>query len=321
MMADTSDDRGGDRQRVAGSHLRYLTITRAALWLYPLAWRERYAAEVLSVLEQHRVTPWTVFDVLLGAVDAHLRRDLLPGRLSSMAHRIRTSEIAIFVAFVLFCIAWLPLRFVRDPLPDWEDAVRVHPELSAALAALDIAGLVAFLALLAGGLPILASALLGALRARRWSVLLLLAVPVVVFGALVSYGLLAQPYWTQRQSAAVFAPLTPLAVMLQLGLVLLVLAAIVTSTAAISAAIGRSDLSERVLRFALLPAGIAAMAMVAGLLAALALLALIVSVAPQVGTSPPIEVVIALLMLAAALLASVALRRGLAAVRGGTDGA
>ena len=320
-MAEEWGERSGEHHRVTGSYSRYLAITRTTLLLYPPAWRERYADEVLAVLEQHRVTLWTVFDVLLGAVDAHLRRDLLPGRLTSMAHRIRTSEIAIFVAFVLFCLAWLPLRFVRDPLPVWEDAVRVHPELYAALTALDVSGLVAFLALLAGGPPLLLSALLGALRARRWSVLLLLAVPLAALAALVGYALLAQPEWTQRQSAAVLAPLTPLAVVLQLGFVLLVMAAVLGSTAAISAAIGRSELSERVLRFALLPAGIAAVAMLAGLVAAWTLLALIVTEAPQVGTWPPIEVVIALLMLAAVLLAVVAFRRGLAAARGAPDGA
>lgn len=149
--------------------------------------------------------------------------------------------------------------------------------------------------------------------------LLLFAVPLLAIATLVGYGLLAQPYWTQRQSAAANAPLTPLAVILQLTLVLLVIAAVLGSTAAISAAIGRSELSERILRFALLPSGIAAVAMLTGLLAAWALLALIVTEAPQVGTWPPIEVVIALLMLAAVLLASIALRRGLEAARGAPD--
>jgi hypothetical protein len=48
----------------------------------------------------------------------------------------------------------------------------------------------------------------------------------------------------------------------------------------------------------------------------LALLALIMSVAPEVSTWAPIEVVLALLLLIAASLAIVALRRGLSASRG-----
>ena len=94
---------------------------------------------------------WTVLDVLLGAADAHLRRDLLPRKLTSMAHRIRTSEITIFVAFVLFSVGWLSLRFVRDPLPVWEHATQAHPGLLVALDTLDVAGIVSALAILAGG--------------------------------------------------------------------------------------------------------------------------------------------------------------------------
>ena len=73
--------------------------------------------------------------------------------------------------------------------------------------------------------------------------------------ALVGYALLAQPYWAERQSAALDAPLTPLAVILQFGLLLALVLVVVASTAAVAGAIGRSEVSERALRFALLPAG------------------------------------------------------------------
>lgn len=311
---------GRDREPASGSptrRSRYLALTRAALRLYPRAWRERYADEVLELLEQHRVTLWTVLDVLLGAVDAHLRRDLLPERLTSMAHRIRTSEISIFVAFVLFCLAWVPLRFVRDPLPVWEDATRAHPEVWFALAALDVCGVVATLAILAGGVPMLVAAIGGAVRARHWGVLLLFAVPVLALAALIGFGALALPASTARQSSAPDAPLTVLAVILQFALLLAALLAVALSTVAVARGIARSSVGARVLRFALLPGGIATVAICAGLIAALALLTLITLEAPEVGTWPPIEVGIALLMLAAAVLAVVALRRGLAARSGG----
>ena len=76
------------------------------LRLYPHAWRDRYGDEMASVLAEHRVTYWTALDLILGALDAHLHGDLLPRRLVSMAHRIRSSEITIFCAFVLFCLTW-----------------------------------------------------------------------------------------------------------------------------------------------------------------------------------------------------------------------
>ncbi|MBV9228495.1 MAG: toll/interleukin-1 receptor domain-containing protein, partial [Chloroflexi bacterium] len=39
---------------------------------YPRGWRQRYEEEMITLLEQHTVTPATTFDLLLGALDAHL---------------------------------------------------------------------------------------------------------------------------------------------------------------------------------------------------------------------------------------------------------
>ncbi len=45
------------------------------LWmlrLYPQGWRERYQEEMVALLEQHTLTPWTIIDLLFGALDARL---------------------------------------------------------------------------------------------------------------------------------------------------------------------------------------------------------------------------------------------------------
>ncbi len=42
------------------------------LCLYPHGWRQRYEEEMLALLEQHTVTLATIFDLLLGALDARL---------------------------------------------------------------------------------------------------------------------------------------------------------------------------------------------------------------------------------------------------------
>jgi hypothetical protein len=287
------------------------------LQLYPRAWRERYGDEVASVLADHHVTYWTLLDVLLGALDAHFHRELLPRRLLSMAHRIRSSEIVIFCAVVLFCVAWLPLRLVRDPLPVWQAAVAAHPELLTALTVLDLAGLSATLALLVGGLPILVAALVHDVRERRWGRLALFAVPPLAGVALVIYWIVAVPASTAHQSSAPGAPLTPLAIALQLGLVVLLLVAIGGSAAAIAVAIGRSEVSAGVVRFALLPAGVATAALALGLLGAVALTALIFAEAPQVSSGPPLHVADLLVMLAAVVLAALALWHGIEAARSG----
>lgn len=289
---------------------------RRLLWLYPRAWRKRYGDEMAVVLARHRITLWTLFDIALGAADAHLHGDLLPGRLESMAHRIRSSEIAIFCAFVIFCTAWLALRTIRDPLAIWLPTTARHPELLYALTILDICGAVATLAILVGGLPLLVSALRQAIAARRWKLLALFAAPIVAAAALVVVTLADIP-WSSRSISEPGVAHMLLPVVLQIGLVALLLLAVGGSATAIAAAMGRSELGERLLRFALWPAGIITAALAMGLLAAGALTVLILDEAPQVSMAPPMHSGDLLLMLVAVALAIIALKRGIRASRSG----
>lgn len=230
-----------------------------------------------------------------------------------MAHRIRSGEITIFCAFVLFCVAWVTLRFVRDPLSVWEAANAAHPELLMALNSLDVASILATLAILAGGLPLLVSALRQAVASRRWRLLALFAVPLAAAAILTAIGL-ADIAWSSVSQSGTVTMLQPVPV--QIALVLLLVIAIGGSAAAIAAAMGRSELDERLLRFALLPAGIATAALALGLLAALALSMLIFSEAPQVSLGPLVQGADLVLMLTAAVLAVAGLRRGIQAARG-----
>lgn len=109
---------------------------------------------------------------------------------------------------------------------------------------------------------------------------MLFVVPLLAAAALVVVGLADIPWSSVSQTGAVHT-LRPVAV--QVGLILLALVAVGGSAAAIAAAIGRSELDERMLRFALLPAGVATVALALGLLAAVALNGLIYREAPQVG--------------------------------------
>ncbi|MGO8951171.1 MAG: hypothetical protein ACLQUY_26665 [Ktedonobacterales bacterium] len=291
-----------------------LSWVQRLLCLYPRAWRDRYGDEVVSVLAEHHVTYWTALDIVLGALDAHLNGDLLPRRLTSMAHRIRSSEITIFCAFVLFCLAWLPLGLVHNPLPVWEAAASTHPELLIVLTVLGLAALVATLAILVGGLPLLVSALAQSIIARRWRLLALFAVPLIAATALVAIKLADVP-WSSVSQSGVLLMQQPIA--LQVGLILLPLVAIGGSAAAVAAAIGRSELSLDMFRFALLPAGVATVALALGLLGALALTALLFAEAPQISAWPPLQAGGLLLMVAAVVVAASALRHGIHAARSG----
>lgn len=134
------------------------------LWLYPRAWRVRYQKELLALLEHHSLTLWTLADLLLGAVDAHLHRSLLPLEVFTMTQRIRTSANAILVSFLLFFISWVMVPFIADSPGTWNTATANHPEIGYALAAFQVGGAVAVLALLVGGLPLVGVTSSGAWR-------------------------------------------------------------------------------------------------------------------------------------------------------------
>jgi hypothetical protein len=291
-----------------------MTLTNSLLRLYPASWRERYGEEMQQVLKLYPVSLWTALDVLLGALDAHLNSGLLPSKVMTMGHRIRTSEIMIFCAFVLFGLAWLAIGLVRDPLPDWESIVRLHPDILTVFSIEQIAGGVAFLATLAGGLPILFAIVRHAVRIRRWNLLLWLCVPELAVAALAVYGLLTISASTTRQSSLPSAPLTPLAVVLQLGLLVLFVATVVASVAAVAQAVNQSDLSEVLLRLVLWPAAIVTAAILVGLLAAAILTAEGFTEAPKL--APGNLLAMTVLMAVAAFLAVFALRRGIAAAGG-----
>jgi hypothetical protein len=63
------------------------------LRLYPAAWRERYEDEFVALLDERQLSPFDVFDITLGALDARLRPqslaiDLAPRRNPPMNPRI-----------------------------------------------------------------------------------------------------------------------------------------------------------------------------------------------------------------------------------------
>src|SRR5579864_8547288 len=177
---------------------QYRLWARRILCCYPRAWRERYEREMEQVLLSHAATFWTLLDLLVGALDARLHPDLLPRRITTMVYRLRTSEIVVFCAFVAYSVAWFAVRFVRDPIPVWEQVVQVHPEIRTTLLAVDSVGVMALLALAIGAVPIVYVVLRNAFRDRQWRLLGLLAIPLLALTILFSYALLAGEASTQR---------------------------------------------------------------------------------------------------------------------------
>jgi len=88
--------------------------------LYPRGWRARYADEFNALLEQCLNTPLDILDVILGALDAHLR--LLSGedlnwRIMNMLNKIRTSLLIVFAAYIGFVVAGFALVGLADDSP------------------------------------------------------------------------------------------------------------------------------------------------------------------------------------------------------------
>lgn len=105
------------------------------LRLYPRRWRARYGDEFLALLEQQAITPAVVFDVLLGALDAHLRSHVTlvaetPGaRMLDHLDALRTTALTVFCAYCAFIVAGLALFGMVDDSP-FIPAMRDHAALN-----------------------------------------------------------------------------------------------------------------------------------------------------------------------------------------------
>ena len=61
---------------------------RWLLWLYPRAWRRRYADEFADLLSAEPPTPRLVLDLALGALDAHMCPQIEGGRREAGGGRV-----------------------------------------------------------------------------------------------------------------------------------------------------------------------------------------------------------------------------------------
>lgn len=278
------------------------------LRLYPRAWRLRYREEMLALLDRHPLTLWTLADLLIGALDAHLHRHLLPVEVFSMTQRIRTSANAILAAFALFFVAWLMVPFISDSPAQWNAATASHPEIPYTLAAFEMVGVVAVLALLVGGLPLLAVIARQALRERRRDLIWRLAMPVLLAGVLVAYSFVAVPGWWHRQPLGPH-DLTIPAVWLRRSFFALAFLILGVSTWAITSAAARSQPGERVIRFTIIPGALVAQALCACLAALVTLTILVFVEAPQLARPLFLMPGFDLLLLGACWIAVAATRR------------
>ncbi|HLJ81809.1 MAG TPA: hypothetical protein VKT52_10010 [Ktedonobacterales bacterium] len=227
------------------------------LRLYPLEWRARYGEEFAALLEDYQVSPLSLWDVLLGALDARLAPLDTNGRILRMLNQPRRSAITVFCAYIVFVLAGGSFnQMIEDDLKTLNGA---HPQLAAAYYVVFYGAIVSLLAVLAGGLPIAYAILRRVLAEHRRDILLLFAVPPLALAVLLGWTWVGLNVIAPAHLGAT-AQSTSGHLLFVLWVALFGLAAL-ASTAAVSIAVARCDVSPRLYRFALAPAVVTTVAM------------------------------------------------------------
>ncbi len=245
-----------------------LRLAQTILRLYPSRWRARYADEALDLLAERPPTWADVANLALHALYTHLSPNLtltgeesLHERLVVLMRTLRASEITVFWAFVVAVVAWLQFGGLVDGGPysslvasagNWPlIGFSAANGLSAAQIVQSAAADLAFLAVLAGGLPLAIAAWRRAPHLRRYFL-----IPAAGFVGAVLPGLIAIPIAGHQA-------------VINLGFETLItdayliwfVALATLSTLALSRVIAQSDLDDRLVRFAYIPSMVAAVAL------------------------------------------------------------
>jgi len=165
-----------------------MNFRRWLIQLYPSPWREHYADEFEMLLEECLHSPLDVFDILLGALDAHLEIPYeMNWRLMNMMNKLRTSILIVFAAYIGFVIGGMSLYGLADDSP-MADLMKTRTDipLLTSWITIEAGAAIALLAVVMGGLPIAWIVIRRALTSSHQDLWLLL-VPVFSFLALVLY--------------------------------------------------------------------------------------------------------------------------------------
>jgi hypothetical protein len=246
-----------------------LGLAQALVRLYPEHWRSRYADELLDLLARRPPTSRDVWDLARNMLYTHMHPDLaLTGeesfseRLVFLMRTLRSTEIIIFCSFVLMVIADFQFGGLVDGGPyeplvgsgmSWP-IIQFEPGNALSLTmALQSAGLdLAFLAVLAGGLPLVIAAWRRSPHVRKFYVVPLASFALAILPAPIAF-LLRGPVATINLTFE-----SPITIAYLCWFV--VLAAV--SVWAIARAIVESDVQDLLLRFAIIPGIVATVALI-----------------------------------------------------------
>jgi MFS family permease len=275
----------------------YQRWARRLIACYPTCWRQRYAEEMLLILEDSQITLKTMLNLFMHLFDAYLHQYLVKERTPSMLQKMRSNELTIYGATVIFFVAWFVVQV------HFVDFVPGHPRvLSAGFSytpslLVNIIHSVSYLLplfILLGGLPILLAAIFQALKERKVRTLLFcllsLISPLVTGIAAI---MLSSIWW-----------LTPFSVIIGLGI----------SLAFITFSVERVTPSRRITHYALSLATLIPLVMLVGLGT------LLLRVIPPLVTlflagDSTVYILLILIMVGALFLSLLCLQRGFQARR------
>jgi hypothetical protein len=229
-----------------------------ALRLYPETWRARYADEFAALLEQQPLTLGALWDVLLGALDAHIAPQDTTGRVLNMLNQPRRTAITVFAAYIAFVLAGMGFQKMSE-YDDFMEAARAHAVIGVTYNTILVTSAISLLAVLAGGVPIAFAVLRSATASKRYGIVALFAVPPAALAIVGGYlALLLHVIWPNPNTVTIHSAR---GVTFFLSLIAVFVAAAVVSTAAVSLAVALSEIDAGVLRFALGPATVTTVAM------------------------------------------------------------
>jgi hypothetical protein len=160
-------------------------MRKRLLRLYPEAWRDRYGTEMSALLDHTPPSVAATFDLVRGALAAHLRP--LPG--TAPATRARGTIAGVLGSFIVFCV--LGVGFAKTT-ENYAHIEHVHPLLGGSHSLILMAAIVAASALVLAASLLARVSLAHAYRTRDPTLMKLIAIPPAAIGMFAgSVGLLA----------------------------------------------------------------------------------------------------------------------------------
>ncbi|MGH2516987.1 MAG: hypothetical protein ACRDHP_15150 [Ktedonobacterales bacterium] len=227
------------------------------LRLYPTEWRARYGDEFAALLEDYPLTLFSLWDVLLGALDARFAPLDTNRRILRMLNQPRRGAITVFCAYIAFVLAGAGFnQMIED---DLNRLNATHPSLAVAYYVVFGGAIISLLAVLAGGLPIAFAVLRRALTERRRDILALFAVPPLALAVWLGWTWVMLNVLAPAHAGAPTQS-APGHILFVSWVAVFGLAAL-ASAAAVSVAVARCDIPPRMYRLSLPPAVVTSVAM------------------------------------------------------------